>query len=66
MSVQVQDVSRMHWGMNTDVDAVFDLILKVRPSSARCHSDVPAPSMGPGHKQCCVSCAGLCATEGPR
>ena len=33
---QVQDVSRMEWGMNTNVDAVFNLILQVLPSFCRC------------------------------
>ena len=31
--MQVQDVSRMEWDMNTNVDAVFDLILQVLPTS---------------------------------
>ena len=32
-TAQVRDVSEMDWGMNTNVDAVFDLILRVLPSS---------------------------------
>lgn len=27
-AVQVQDIERMQWGMNTDVNAVFTLLLK--------------------------------------
>ena len=33
--VQVQDVSRMDCGYNTNVDAVFDLILQVLPLSLK-------------------------------
>ena len=38
--MQVQDVSKMDWGMSTNIDAVFDLILQVHPSVPRCRRDL--------------------------
>ncbi len=58
VSLQVQDVSRMKWGMNTNVNAIFDLILKVLPSSQQgCITVYAAYPLN--------SCQSLVALSGP-
>ena len=43
--LQVVDVQDMHWQMNTDINAVFDLILQVLPSLYYIRRDIAQPPL---------------------